>query len=897
MSPSPPLDLSHHFTSTTKRRERSNIKEIYKYFFIPGIANLAGGLPNASYFPYDTLEAIVATPRRFQSSHSNNDTPEGSGNDAKFSMRMIVPKESNTINLQKKIDITTALQYAIAEGIPPMASFVRQFARHHLHPNVPYAGGPETLLTTGATDGFSKSIEAFTNIWNPERDQTSQREGILCEEFVYMNAIATVRPRGLNIASVAVDAQGMLAHGEGGLADVLDNWDFRKGRRPHLMYTITIGQNPTGGTLSVERRKEIYTLCHQYDIIIIEDDPYWNLQYPSAAVLEAQHRGTPIDATSTKRNYNAHGRSSGYEFLDSLVPSYLSIDTDGRVVRLDTFSKTIAPGCRLGWITAQPAVIERLTRITETATQAPSGFVQAMVANLILGQQPDNESANSSQSNHSWQMDGWVRWLEGLRGGYERRMQSMCSNLEEGKYYIATDTGLQGSGFGDEGWESIEKVPMYDFTWPTGGMFVWIKLRLDTHPLHGKYEPTRLSNALWVHLMQKPYLCLLGPGRLFAPSQGPLDRSWQYCRLCFAAIPEADVKGITVRLVNGFQAFWQRTDLDGLEGDDEDMSKLAQNLTSGVESVLAEEIEAINAIYEPDTVTVNSTAASSSTSSILDLGGSGSTGPLVATVKLRIPEHPHLSFILGFGASYPDTPPKVLGTASTAARGEGKVAVDVLEDILGRTYQPGAVCLFEVINEAVEAFQELNIGGGHNNENGKEEEEEADLKLEDISGLSLKESFGLDSPPDWILSDVVTEKKSVFVGRAAHVTSLEQAQASLDYLLATEKKVAAATHNISAWRIRQQKQSGGKGDSAEMIVQDCDDDGETAAGGRLLHLMQLMDVWDVVVVVTRWYGGVHLGPDRFRIINAVGRDALVKGGFVKESTPGGNEKGKKKGKK
>jgi DNA-binding transcriptional MocR family regulator len=54
--------------------------------------------------------------------------------------------------------------------------------------------------------------------------------------------------------------------------------------------------------------------------------------------------------------------SYGYPFLDSLAPSFLSIDVDGRVVRLDTFSKTIAPGCRLGWITAQPAIIERYVR-------------------------------------------------------------------------------------------------------------------------------------------------------------------------------------------------------------------------------------------------------------------------------------------------------------------------------------------------------------------------------------------------------------------------------------------------------------------------------------------------------------------------------------------------------
>jgi hypothetical protein len=59
----------------------------------------------------------------------------------------------------------------------------------------------------------------------------------------------------------------------------------------------------------------------------------------------------------------------------------------------------------------------------------------------------------------------------------------------------------------------------------------------------------------------------------------------------------------------------------------------------------------------------------------------------------------------------------------------------------------------------------------------------------------------------------------------------------------------------------------------------------------MLHLMQMMDVWNVVIIVTRWYGGVHLGPDRFRIINTAAREALVLGGFAKEA------EGKKKGKK
>lgn len=59
------------------------------------------------------------------------------------------------------------------------------------------------------------------------------------EEFAYMNAIQTAQPRGLNIVPVTIDAEGMKANGKGGLEDVLENWDANKGKRPHLIYTVT----------------------------------------------------------------------------------------------------------------------------------------------------------------------------------------------------------------------------------------------------------------------------------------------------------------------------------------------------------------------------------------------------------------------------------------------------------------------------------------------------------------------------------------------------------------------------------------------------------------------------------------------------------------------------------
>lgn len=316
--------------------------------------------------------------------------------------------------------------------------------------------------------------------------------------------------------------------------------------------------------MSVERRKEIYVLCQTYDVIIIEDEPYWNLQFPSASSLAAQHGSKSVVQGLFNRDYNAYGRSSGYKFLDSLVPSYLSIDVDGRVVRLDTFSKTIAPGSRLGWITAQPAIIERIARITETSTQQPSGFVQAMIADMLIGQD-QLASRKSIQDDTAWNMDGWVRWLEGLRGTYERRMRDMCVILENGKS-VAIDgvSARRQTGEDLESWSVINKVPMYEFDWPVAGMFVWIKIRCDTHPLLWKYGAVKVCTALIFFLMKKPFLSLAAPGTMFAPSTAVFERAHQYLRLCFAPMSEDQVTESTQDFVAGFRAFWQLKNFDDI---------------------------------------------------------------------------------------------------------------------------------------------------------------------------------------------------------------------------------------------------------------------------------------------------------------------------------------------
>lgn len=194
----------------------------------------------------------------------------------------------------------------------------------------------------------------------------------------------------------------------------------------------------------------------------------------------------------------------------------------------------------------------------------------------------------------------------------------------------------------------------------------------------------------------------------------------------------------------------------------------------------------------------------------------------------------------------------------------------------------------------------------------------------------------LEAPPEWTLSQPLTIRKSIFLARACPVRSPTHASACLEHLLEHDKQAKKATHNISAYRIRslspppsslaptstttattattntrtvngtdntagsaasktkrrtvdkeKEKEKETKGPMASatagtgtgITYQDYDDDGEDAAGGRLLKLLQLMGCWNVLVVVSRWYGGVKLGPARFGVICGVAREALVEGGF------------------
>ncbi|KAK0720418.1 RWD domain-containing protein [Lasiosphaeris hirsuta] len=285
---------------------------------------------------------------------------------------------------------------------------------------------------------------------------------------------------------------------------------------------------------------------------------------------------------------------------------------------------------------------------------------------------------------------------------------------------------------------------------------------------------------------------------------------------------------------------------------------------------LADETEAINSIYGEGTLFKapqdDAIAADSSDGAIyiLSLPGDGAEEDIASTRS---------SIRLRFSPAYPDEPPTVLGTYSSgehSRRGAAARDLALFRDAVGEVYEPGQVCLFDAIEKVKELLDAANEGepvpelrAGGNASDGEE------------AGRRVLTPVPCLSPPSWVLSDPVVELKSTFIARSAPVTSPAQAAQHVQHLLSSDRKIRSATHNMTAWRIR-----GPNGTS----FQDCDDDGETAAGGRLLHLMQLMDLWDTMVVVTRWYGGQKLGPRRFALINQAARDSFVKAGLVAEAT-------------
>lgn len=180
----------------------------------------------------------------------------------------------------------------------------------------------------------------------------------------------------------------------------------------------------------------------------MEDDPYFFLQFPPSSLAEEPG----IEAVSNEK------------FLQGLSPSFLRYDIQGRVIRLESFSKTLAPALRLGFFVANPLFTERLLRASEVETQDPSGLSQVIAFTLL----------------REWKCDGYIQWMQNIRSLYQQRCDWMITAF---KKHFNLVPAIEHPELNTQGYVAVmEKTPIFSFVPPTGGMFIFAKFYLRSNP-------------------------------------------------------------------------------------------------------------------------------------------------------------------------------------------------------------------------------------------------------------------------------------------------------------------------------------------------------------------------------------------------------------------------------
>lgn len=451
-------DLSHHLSEEARSRKNSPLKSAFKYYKQPGMTFLGGGLPRSDYFPYSKVTAEIPS------------APFAEGVAAPLTESNKTVLEVNkdpSLNGENEIELARSLQYGYTEGQPELVEFLKEHTKT-IH-KVPYDDW-SVILSIGNTQSWDATLRTFA----------TRGDSILVEEYSFSSALETVHAQGINTIPVAMDAEGILPEA---LEKMLDQW---VGPKPKLLYTISTGQNPTGSCLSADRRRAVYKLAQKHDFIIVEDEPYYFLQMETYTTDKAQR---------ASRHVHSHE-----EFVKALVPSFLSMDTEGRVIRLDSVSKVLAPGLRLGWIVGQERLLERFVRLHEVSIQCPSGLSQSLINSLL----------------QKWGQSGYMDWLMGIRSEYTHNRDVAIDAVND--FFPKEVTSF---------------VP------PVAGMFFTVTFDASKHPKFKELDedPLKVETAIYNQgLLQG---CLMIPGSWFKadgtsnPPQPPLPENKDAKNLIF----------------------------------------------------------------------------------------------------------------------------------------------------------------------------------------------------------------------------------------------------------------------------------------------------------------------------------------------------------------------------
>jgi len=281
----------HRFAQRTQRMKSSTIRELLKFTERPEVISFGGGLPAPDVFPVEEVEAACIKVLREQGAQ--------------------------------------ALQYGSTDGYIPLREMIaRHTARFGINVTI-----ENILITSGSQQALDLIGKIFIN----------HGDRILVEAPTYLGALQAWNTYGAEYVPVPFDDNGMKTES---LEQAL-----RYG--PKFIYVLPNFQNPTGVTMSLERRRQLVELADRYGVPIIEDDPYGQLRY--------EGEGLPA-----------------VEVLDSQMQSCVGCYS-GNVIYLSTFSKILAPGLRLAWVIAPVEVIRKLVQAKQGSDLHTATFNQ-MVA-------------------------------------------------------------------------------------------------------------------------------------------------------------------------------------------------------------------------------------------------------------------------------------------------------------------------------------------------------------------------------------------------------------------------------------------------------------------------------------------------------------------------------------
>ena len=265
------MDITTKFSDKVKHLEASAIREIFKMLAKPDIISFAGGAPDPNLYPKNEFAQIA---------------------------KEILETEG-----------ATALSYGITEGYAPL----RQWTRERLQSQGILKAEDDVIIVSGGQQGIDLCSKSLIN----------PGDGVVCEEPSFIGGLNCFRSYNAELFGVPV------------LDDGLDTDKLEELVKEHknikLLYTISTFQNPSGITISLEKRKKILELAEKYDFLIYEDNPYGELRF------------------------------SGEE-----VPTLKSLDTYGRVIYFGSYSKVLAPGMRLGFTSAPAPLLERMIICKQT---------------------------------------------------------------------------------------------------------------------------------------------------------------------------------------------------------------------------------------------------------------------------------------------------------------------------------------------------------------------------------------------------------------------------------------------------------------------------------------------------------------------------------------------------